>query len=100
MKEHSPSPSPPVYTQQPTMVVVQAPIMGNPPGDQFMMSLFTTFCCFMPLGIIALIKSVEVSVMKKTLSLCSFIQSYEQWFNLHCVCIIPKLKLQNFVPIK
>ena len=53
--------SPPayVYTQQP-QVVVQQPVLDNPPGDQFIMSLFTTFCCFMPFGIIALIKSMEV----------------------------------------
>jgi hypothetical protein len=47
-----------VYTQQP-QVVVQQPVLDNPPGDQFIMSLFTTFCCFMPFGIIALIKSME-----------------------------------------
>lgn len=46
-----------VYTQQQT--VTRRPTY--PPGDQFLMSLFTVFCCFMPLGIVALIKSVEVS---------------------------------------
>ena len=56
--------SPPayVYTQQPQVVVQQQQVFGNPPGDQLIMSIFTTFCCFMPLGIIALIKSMEVSV--------------------------------------
>ena len=60
MGSGSPPPSY-VYTQQP-QVVVQPPILDNPPGDQFVMSLFTTFCCFMPFGIIALIKSIEVRV--------------------------------------
>ena len=57
------SSSPPpgyVYAQQPQVVVMQQPVLGNPPGDQFVMSLFTVFCCFMPLGLIALIKSIEV----------------------------------------
>ena len=54
-------PSPPPYMEQPRVVMQPQPIvLDNPPGDQFMMSIFTTFCCFMPLGLIALIKSMEV----------------------------------------
>lgn len=58
------SSSPPpayVYTQQ-QPAVVQQPVKGNPPGDQFLMSIFTIFCCFMPFGVVALVKSVEVSI--------------------------------------
>ena len=60
-----PLPPPPAYTaQQPPVVYQQPVVLDNPPGDQFMMSLFTTFCCFMPLGIIALIKSAEVGTVE------------------------------------
>ena len=47
---------------QPARVVyVQAPRQpGSPAKDYFGLSLFTLLCCFWPLGLIALIKSVEV----------------------------------------
>ena len=32
-----------------------------PPDDQLVMSVFTTTCCFMPLGLLALLKSLEVN---------------------------------------
>ena len=75
MGSGSPPPSY-VYTQQP-QVVVQPPVLDNPPGDQFIMSLFTTFCCFMPFGIIALIKSIEVSAYNSILvvTACYRVQS-------------------------
>ena len=57
----------PPYSGPPQVTFVQQPMMqevgvGNPPGDQLIMSIFTIFCCFMPLGIIALIKAMEVCV--------------------------------------
>ena len=33
---------------------------GPPANDYFVMSVLTLFCCFMPLGLVALIKSIEV----------------------------------------
>ena len=35
---------------------------GSPAKDYFGLSLFTLLCCFWPLGLVALIKSVEVRV--------------------------------------
>lgn len=68
-------PPPYVYTQQP-QVVVRQQVLDNPPSDQFVMSLFTTFCCFMPLGIIALIKSIEVSTGIVTIIALVQLQAY------------------------
>lgn len=36
---------------------------GPPANDYFVMSVLTVFCCFMPLGLVALIKSIEVSIV-------------------------------------
>ena len=59
--------APPSYgteVNQPTRVVyVQAPRqpeIGPPVNDYFGLSLFTLLCCFWPLGLVALLKSVEV----------------------------------------
>ncbi|CAI8054300.1 Proline-rich transmembrane protein 1 [Geodia barretti] len=55
-----PPPQAVVYQQpQPQYAVVQPGYTGYPPGDQLYMSIFTILCCFMPFGIIALIKSIE-----------------------------------------
>ena len=40
---------------------------GPPAKDYFVMSILTIFCCFMPLGLVALIKSIEVSITFFTL---------------------------------
>ena len=40
---------------------------GPPAKDYFIMSILTIFCCFMPLGLVALIKSIEVSITFFTL---------------------------------
>ncbi len=52
---------PPAYTAAPPTVVYQPTVVSAaPPDDQLVMSLFTTFCCFWPLGMFAIIKSIEV----------------------------------------
>ena len=38
--------------------------LGPPPKDYFVMSMLTLLCCFMPLGLVALIKSIEVHTFK------------------------------------
>ncbi len=52
-----------------------APPGGVPPNDYFVMSILTLLFCFWPLGIVALIKSIEV----RKLSNC--VQSVKlHWF--------------------
>ncbi|XP_064406227.1 proline-rich transmembrane protein 1-like [Halichondria panicea] len=54
---------PVVYAQQPVVYVTQAqqaPPGGVPPKDYFVMSILTLLFCFWPLGIVALLKSIEV----------------------------------------
>ncbi|XP_064406229.1 proline-rich transmembrane protein 1-like [Halichondria panicea] len=55
---------PPVYPQQPVVYVSQqaiAPPSGvpRPPNDYLVMSIMTLLFCFWPLGIVALLKSIE-----------------------------------------
>jgi hypothetical protein len=52
--------SPPAYPEEATVKHFKPRYAGYPPGDQLYMSVFTVFCCFMPFGIVALIKSIEV----------------------------------------
>ena len=42
--------------------VTAAPLTGTPPDNHMCLAVFTTLCCFWPLGILAIIKSSEVGL--------------------------------------
>ena len=53
------SQGPPAYASQPGIVVVpQGPAQPQPP-DYLFLSVFTILCCFWPLGLVGLLKSME-----------------------------------------
>jgi hypothetical protein len=49
-----------VHLMQPPAVTVQGAPPAMQPPDYFVMSIFNILCCFWPLGIVALLKSLEV----------------------------------------
>ena len=49
-------------TAQPTMYIAPGPL-SNPVNDYLCYSIFTMICCCLPLGIAALIYSIQVSVI-------------------------------------
>uniref|UniRef100_H2LNM4 Si:ch73-343g19.4 n=1 Tax=Oryzias latipes TaxID=8090 RepID=H2LNM4_ORYLA len=53
-----PPAQPGIVTVQPTVYVTQAPL-GNPVSDYMCYSIFTMLCCCLPLGIAALIYSIN-----------------------------------------
>ena len=55
-----------------------APPGGVPPKDYFVMSILTLLFCFWPLGIVALIKSIEVRKLSNCVQ-----SSCAQYFKLH-----------------
>lgn len=55
---------------------------GPPPNDYFVMSILTLFCCFMPLSLVALIKSIEVCQYH----LCSL--SIDSYIHVHACTVM------------
>ncbi|XP_019862117.1 PREDICTED: proline-rich transmembrane protein 1-like [Amphimedon queenslandica] len=49
------TPGPPVYYTQPQQPIPEASF----PNDYLILSLFSIICCFWPVGVIALLKSIE-----------------------------------------
>ena len=49
----------PVVTEQPQIVMMQPMPLENPPSDGIYFAIFVTMCCCLPIGIFAIIRSVQ-----------------------------------------